>query len=115
MIRICLQLTILCLKQNQTQLQNEQQDSIDEKIDAEIKGLLPTENLNAETEEAKVLNWGEQNKVPIYSRFARKYLSAPSSSVYSKNYILEPVTYTKKIVIDCFQRTVKNFYFSTTS
>ena len=36
--------------------EDEQQDFIDEEIEAEIKGFLAKKNLNAETKEDKVLN-----------------------------------------------------------
>ena len=36
--------------------EDEQQDSIGEEIETEIKDFFATENLNAETEENKVLN-----------------------------------------------------------
>ena len=37
--------------------EDKKHDSIGEEIEAEIKGFFATENLNAETEENKVLNW----------------------------------------------------------
>ena len=36
--------------------EDEQQDSIDKEIEAEIKGFFATESLNAETKVEKVLN-----------------------------------------------------------
>ena len=36
---------------------DEKHDSIDEKIEADIKGFFVTENLNAETEKKKLLTW----------------------------------------------------------
>ena len=61
--------------------ENKRQDSIDEEIKAEIKGFFTTE-----TEEANVLNWLNLNKTKYQNLaiFARKYLSAPLSSVYSE-------------------------------
>ena len=60
-------------------------DSIDEEIEAEIKGFISTKNLNAETEENKIINWWNLNntKYQHFASFARKYLAAQSSSVYS--------------------------------
>ena len=44
--------------QSNTAIQgSEQNDSIDEEIEAKIKDFFATENMNAETEEAEVLNW----------------------------------------------------------
>ena len=64
---------------------DEQQDSIDEEIETEIKGFFATENLNAETKEEKVLNYWNLNgsKYPHLASFAREYFAVPSSSVYS--------------------------------
>ena len=45
------------IKPNTASQEDEQQDSIDEEIEAEIKGFFATENLNAESEEDELLNW----------------------------------------------------------
>ena len=61
--------------------EDEQQNYIDKEIEAEIKDFFTTENLNAETEEVKVLNWWNFNKTkyPHLASFAWKYSPAPSS------------------------------------
>ena len=66
--------------------EDEQQGSFDQEIEAEIKGFFATENLNAETEEDKVLNWlnFDQTKYPHLASFARKYFVAQLSSMYSE-------------------------------
>ena len=66
--------------------EDEQQDSIYEEIEAEIKGFFATENLSAETEKDKVLNWWnlKKTKYPHHASFVRKYLAALSHSVYSE-------------------------------
>ena len=69
---------------NTTTELNVQQHLINAEIKAEIKGFFATENLTAETEEGKVLNCRNLNKTkyPHLASFARKYFSAPSSSMY---------------------------------
>ena len=63
----------------------EQHDSINEEIEAEIKGFFDTKSSNAETEEDKVLNRLNFNKTkyPDLASFANKYFAAPPFSVYS--------------------------------
>ena len=63
--------------------EDEQQDSLDEEIEAEIKGFYATENLNEVTEEDKVLNMWNLNKTkyPHLASFAKKYFAALSTSV----------------------------------
>ena len=84
--------------------EDEQQNSIDEEIEAEIKSFLATENLSAETEEDK----GE-----TLTSFARKYLAAQSSSIILKDYFLKLVICTRKSLIYGFQRSAKKKLFST--
>ena len=50
------------IEPNTATQEDEQKDSFYEEIEAEIKGFFATENLNAETEEDKVLNWWNLNK-----------------------------------------------------
>ena len=50
------------IESNTATQEGEQQISIDEELEAEIKGCFATKNLNAETEEEKVLNWWNFNK-----------------------------------------------------
>ena len=71
--------------------EDEQQDSIDKEIEAEIKGFFATENLNAEKKEDKVFNWWNLNKskYPHVASIARKYLAVPSSPVYSERLFSE--------------------------
>ena len=66
--------------------EDEQQESIAEEIEAEIKGFFATESLYAETKEGKVLNcWNfNKSKHPHLASFVRKYLATLSSSVYSE-------------------------------
>ena len=49
------------IESNTATQEDEQQDYIDEEVEAEIKGFSTTENFNAETEEDKVLNWWNFN------------------------------------------------------
>ena len=49
-------------KSNTATQEKQLKDSIDKEVEAEIKGFFATENLNAETEDAKVLNWWNLNK-----------------------------------------------------
>ena len=74
------------IESNTATQEDEQQDYIDEEVEAEIKGFSTTENFNAETEEAKVLFWLnlDKTKFPHLATFTGKYLSAPSSYMYSE-------------------------------
>ena len=56
------------------------------KLKQKLRAFFATENLNAETEEAKVLSWWNLNKTkyPYIASFASENLSAPLSSVYSE-------------------------------
>ena len=88
----------------------EQQDSIDEEIEAEIKSFFATENLYAETEKDKVLKWLDLNKQNIH------FLPALQENILlnyhllciSKDYFLKLVICTRKSVIVCFKRPAKN-------
>ena len=66
--------------------EKEQQGSIDEEIEAETKGLFATENLKAETKEAKVLNWWslKHNTYILSALQENIFMHAPSSFIYSK-------------------------------
>ena len=83
--------SLLKTETNTATQEDEQQDSTDEEIQAEIKGFFSTENLDKVTKEDKVLNWWNLNKTkyPHLASFARKYLAAPSSSVYSERLFSE--------------------------
>ena len=71
--------------------EDEQQDSIHEEIEAELKRFFAIENLNIEIEEDKVLNWLNSNNSNYQhlASFARKCLAALKSSVYSEIFIFE--------------------------
>ena len=64
---------------------DKQQDSIDEVIEAIIKGFFATESLNAETKEDKSLKLVEleEVKIPISCKLCKKFFAAPSYSLYS--------------------------------
>ena len=72
---------LFSVESNTATQEDEQPDSIDEENEAEEKGFFTTENLNAETEEDKVLNWWNFNKTkhPHLASFVRKYRAASSS------------------------------------
>ena len=72
------------IKSNTATQEDEQQDPIDEEIEAEIKGFFSIEHLNVETDKDKILNWLNLNKkkYPHLASFARKNLAALLSYVY---------------------------------
>ena len=68
----------------------EQHDSINEEIEAEIKSIFATENLNAETDEDQVLDCGSQTRKKNLhlASFAKKYHAALSERLFSEDGIL---------------------------
>ena len=67
------------IESNTAKQEDEQQDSVDEENEAEIKGYFTTESLNAETEEDKDLNrlYFNKKKYPHLASFIRKYRTTP--------------------------------------
>ena len=75
---------------------NEQQDSIDETIKAEIKGFFATEKLKAESKEDKVLNWWNLNK----SKYLELASYAKKKNILLHHHLLYiPKGYFLKLVI----------------
>ena len=107
--------TLFNIESNIVSQEDEQQDFVDNEIVAEIKGFFATENLNAETEKDKVLNWCnlKKTKNPHLVSYSRKYFAARSSFLYSGFFFLKLGNCTSKSVIDCFKRPAKTFYFFT--
>ena len=99
------------IESNTATQEDEQQSSIDEGIEAEIKSFFATENLNAETEEDNVLNWWKLNRqnTLILSGLQENILLHYHLMSILKDYFLKMVICTRKSVIGCLQRSAKNF------
>ena len=70
----------------------EQQSSVDQEIETEVKSFLAEESLSAEeVKEAEVLSWcnSHKKKCTHLARFVRRHFSAPPSSVYSERLFLK--------------------------
>ena len=78
-------------EQKEEKLQNEQQGMKSDEVISEINSFLTEVNLNSQAKETDVFKWWNLNKskYPHLASFARKYLSAPLSSVYSERLFSE--------------------------